>query len=400
MAEAEVLSEHRGVRMAAAVAALALTACQTPPPVATTTASPSPAAAIATATPVPPPRATPSPTPTDFVEPPGIRARPPGALPESFRLVGLELAGHTQLWLVDLDRRRAPAVVASWYGPASPVGDHSIAADGKAVLISAKGTRGRVALYLLRTETGTVVTLFDEPGTIVISPRISPDGQRFAFTRMRDGASSDDGIWTGSTTGGEMRRIVEPQPAASVPRMSVAWSTDSVWLAFTTFTTRSEVALAHREGGPQVPIGEGDQISFRRNPPEVLVAANGPTASRMYTFDLATKKVTEVARADRAAYFDPQWHPTLERFAYAQGGTSGGAAQIGFEVWVRNTDGTAASSVDLGRRVRAPRWSRDGTMLTAIGGGDDSVAGLLELLSGRSIAVLCLRGGTPPADCT
>jgi len=399
MAEAAVLSEHRGVRMAAVVAALALTACQSPPPDAPTPASPSATAAIATATPVPPPRATPSPTPTDFVEPPGVRARPAGALPESFRFVGLEWAGHTQLWLVDLDRRRAPVVVASWYGPASPVGDHSIAADGKAVLISAKGARGRVALYLLRTETGTVVTLFDEPDAIVISPRISPDGQRFAFTRMRDGAPSDDGIWAGSVTGGDLRRIVEQQPAASVPRMSLGWSADSVWLAFITFTTRSEIALAHREGGPQVPVGDGDHVSFRRNPPEVLVAANGPTASRMYTFDLTTKRIDEVARGDRLAYVDPQWHPTLERFAYAQGGTAGGAGQIGFEVWVRNTDGTGASSVDLGRRVRAPRWSRDGTMLTAVGGGGGSVASVLELLSGRSIAVLCLRGGTPPADC-
>jgi hypothetical protein len=56
--------------------------------------------------------------------------------------------------------------------------------------------------------------------------------------------------------------------------------------------------------------------------------------------------------------------------------------------------------VDGGRVVFAPQWSRDGTVLSALGGGDDAIAPVLDLPSGRRIAILCRRGGTPPADCS
>lgn len=382
-----------------------LIACQGPPAVAPSASptSTTPAIASPAATPTAAPTLAPTPSPTaQPVALAGIRATPAGTLPESFRYVALDRPWaegfRTLLWLVDLDTRRAPAVVAQWDGPASPVGEHSISSDGKVVLISAKGTRSRVALYLLRPETGTTTVLFEEPSVIVISPRISPDGLRYAFTRHPDGGAYDDGIWAGLTAGGELKRIVDQPRLTNVPRMSLAWSADSVWVAFSSVRERSDVFLAHREGGPQIEVGAGDRVSWRRNPPELLVAANGPPTSRIYTFDLATRKQAEVAKVDKLMYPLVQWHPTLDRFAYVESEGAGREASGG--IWVRGADGTGASSLDLGRAVFSPQWSRDGTALTALGGGDDVVMPVIELFSGRRVAVLCRRGGTPPADCT
>ena len=381
------------------VAASLLVACTAP---ATVTQTPSLTATvpIVTLAPTPTASATARPSPTaDPVALPGIRAAPAGALPESFRYVALDIPWaegfRTRLWLVDLDARRAPKVVAEWDGPASPVGEHSIAADGRTILISAKGARSRVALYVLRVESGTVTTVFEQPGTIVISPRLSPDGQRFAFTQLADGASADDGIWSG-ILGGETKRLVE-RTTTVAPLMSLGWSIDSIWLAYARIRERTEVFLAHREGGPEIAVGEGDRLSWRASSPQLLVAANGSPSSRIYTFDLATRKAVEVAKVDRKTYPLVQWHPQLERFVYVE--ASGGGASIGGEIWLRSADGSGASSVDLGRSVSAPQWSRDGILLTALVGGDDSVVPLIDLFSGRRIAILCRRGGTPPGDC-
>lgn len=405
MAEAAVLREHPSVRKAVAIAALALIACEAP-----TTPAPSPAptatlAAQPAATPTRTPTATRSPQAAPSADPvalTGVRATPAGPLPESFRYVALDIpwaeGTRTRLWLVDLQARRPPRVVAEWDGWLSPVGDHSVSADGKAVLISARGPRARVALFVLRPETGTVTTVFEEPGRIVLAGRISPDGQRFAFTRLVDGATRDEGIWSGPVEGGELKRIVEPSSGLSAPLMSLAWTSDSVWVAVMRVGAAAELSLAHREGGPEARIGDGDRVAFRRNPPELLVASNSPTASRLYTYDITTKVTKDVAKIDRRAFSQVEWHPTLERFASQE--TAYGGANIGSEIWLRNTDGTGASSVDLGRNVHALQWSRDGTLLTALGAGDDSVTAVIDLLTGRSLAVLCKRGGTPPADCT
>jgi len=387
-----------------AVTSALLVACQAPPVAAPPVLPTPPPLAALTATATPQPQATIPPQPSPTAPPvalPGIRATPSRALPESFRYVALDRpfadGFRTRLWLVDLDARKQPAVVAEWDGPASPVGEHSISSDGRAVLVSAKGSRSRVALYLLRPETGTTTVLFEEPNVIVISPRISPDGQRFAFTRHPDGGDYDDGIWAGLTAGGEMRRIVDQPRSTSVPRMSLAWSADSVWLAFTSTRERTDLSLAHRDGGPPIEIGEGDRVSWRRNPPELLVAANGPPTSRIYTFDVTTRKAIEVATVDRRMYPLVQWHPTLERFVYVESEGAGREASGG--IWLRSADGTGASSVDLGRSVFSPQWSRDGTLLTALGGGDEVIVPVIELFTGRRVAVLCRRGGTPPADC-
>lgn len=389
------------MRKAVAVAALALIACRAPAVPAATPTTTATLAAPPPASPTPsePPRPSPS---ADAVALPGIRATAAGPLPEIFRFVALDIpwaeGTRTRLWLVDLQAKRPPRVIAEWDGWLSPVGDHSVSADGRAILVSARGSRARVALFLLRPETGTVSIVFEEPGKTVLSPRISPDGQRYAFTRLVDGSTRDEGIWSGPIAGGELKRMVEPPADANAPLMALAWSVDSVWLAVMRVGSTSEVSLAHREGGPEMRIGPGDRVAWRRNPPELLVASNSPTTSRLYTYDLGTKATKEVATLRKRAFSAVEWHPTLERFATEE--TAYGGGSLGGEIWVRNADGSGASSVDLARSVYAPRWSSDGTLLTALGGRDDAVTTVVDLFTGRSLAVLCRRGGAPPADCT
>ena len=387
----------------ALAAFVVLAACQIGP-----VAEPSTPAPLPTPTPIPTGTETPSPapSPTAIATPrptarPGIQTTAVGTIPESFRYVAIdtEIADgrRTRLWLADLGGRRGATVVAEWEAPAAPVGGWSASADGRSVLISATGTRSRVALHLLRPETGETRVLYEDPGTIVISPRISPDGQRYAYTVYPANGGSDLGIWAAALSGGGPRRIAAASTGTNVPAIPLGWSIDSSWLAFTRDLERTEVHLVPRDGGPDVVVGEGDKVSWRRNPPELLVGTYSAPTSRLYTYDLATAKATDVARADKLFFAAIEWHPALDRFVYVESESAGREASGG--IWIRNADGSAPTRLDLGRTVYAPQWSRDGTLLSALAGGDDVRVPVIDLLTGRQLSVLCRRGGTPPADC-
>lgn len=400
MAEAARGHDHGGVRPAAPLLAALLVACGSASGLpGTSVAAPASPRTPPGVVPVPSQTGSPIPQPTSR---PGIRATAAGPLPASLRYVALDSpiadGFHTRLWLVDLAGSRPPIVVAEWDAPASPVGGYSASADGAGVIVSAAGTRSRVALYLLRPETGETRILFEEAGTIAISPRISPDGQRVAFTKYPAAGGSDAGIWAGPT-GGELRRIADPSTASNVPAMPLAWSADSAWLAFTRDVSldRTEVHIAPRGGGTEVTVGEGDRVSWRTRAPELLVAAATTPPSRAYTYDLSTGTTTDVLTVAKLVIPVIGWHPTLDRFMYVESEGAGREASGG--AWVRSADGSSAQRLDVGRAAFAPEWSRDGSLLTALGGGDDAIVPLIDLLSGRRISVLCRRGGKPPGDC-
>lgn len=379
---------------------LLVAACTSAPTAATApTTAPSPSASPAGATAAPTAEPTPQPTAR-----PGVRATAAGPIPVTFRYVAVDtpLADgfRTRLWLVDLSARRAPAVVAEWDGPASPVGDHSISADGTRVLLSASSARSRVALYLVRVDTGDVRTLVEDPQAIPISPRLSPDGSRYAFTKYPSAGGSDLGIWAAETAGGDARRIADPSAASNVPALPLAWSVDGEWLAFTRDVDldRTEVHLAPRDGGREIVVGRGDRVAWRRAAPQLLVAALTPPTSRAYTFDLGTGKTADVVKLEKLFVASLQWHPTLDRFVYVESEGAGREASGG--IWLRNADGTGAQRLDAVRSAFAPEWSGDGTLLTGLAGGDDALVPVIDLQSGKRISVLCRRGGTPPGSCT
>ena len=87
-------------------------------------------------------------------------------------------------------------------------------------------------------------------------------------------------------------------------------------------------------------------------------------------------------------------HPTGDRFALLQGafGRGPGAANT---MWVRRLDGTATKVAESGF-LSDPWWSRDGTKLFSITGGDDSTGGISNLLGTGGGTAFCRRGGIPP----
>lgn len=348
-----------------------------PPPTETPTASPP--------SPTPEPTATPDPTPQ-----PGVRATALGQLPRSFRYVetawplGPEEVS-VRLWLVDLDTAGAPARQAAEWVSAST--SFSASADGRSVVLEGIAPSGLPAIYLLRPETGEASVVFEEEGSRPVAPTVTHDGSRIAFgKRPLTGIGGDLGIWAGPI-GGPYALIAAASELSNVPATPLGWSPTGEWLAFARRTARDEVRLVRSGGGPEVTVGEGRSISWRTQGPELLVGAG----DRMYTYGITTARTQDVHGDARGPFFDVHWHVALERFVYATSGTHPG----GVEIWIRNADGSQPARVDGERWVLAPRWSPDGTLLTALVGGDDSVVPIIDLATGREIAHVCRRGGAP-----
>ena len=379
------------------LAAALIVGCESTSAPSVTSPSPGPGASSSVA----PGTAAPEPSPLPTARP-VLKTSAVGAIPALFRYVALDtpLADgvHTRLWLVDLGAKRAPAIAAEWDAPSAPVGGWSASADGRTLLVSAQGTRSRVALSLVRPETGETRLLFEDPAVTVVAATVSPDGSRFAFTKYPAVGGSDLGMWIGRTGGGEPVRLTDPTTVTTVPQMALAWSRDAAWLAFTRDLDVTEVRLIRADGGEEIHAGPGEKVALRSAAPEVLVAQAVGEGSRIYSVDLASGRSTDLVKSEKGQVAQLAWHPAGTAFVYVLSDSASREASRG--IWLWRTDVAAPQRLDVGGRVAfAPEWSADGSVLSALAGGDDARIPIVDLITGRQLSVLCRRGGTPPADC-
>jgi hypothetical protein len=401
--------------------------------------SPSP-----TASPTVPPSARPSPT----ADPSLINVTTPiGPIPRSFHYFDVGQGASYRILLFDEERTEPPSVVLTSGQPPVPAGPDvrsdafSVSADGRVVVVMRRLSAQQTSYYVLRPETGELRTLFS--GADLGPPLVSADGQRIAFARTSDD-SAVHGVWMLAIPGAAApTRLVTDMPQRfGSPPQPLAWSDDGKWLAislvigippiepapgatpqppgFVQAHEASEVAVVDPtagethfnsttnsfEGGRARVLGSGFSVDWRAGEHSLLITStrtrSGPPAdalggrTHIYTAD-----VTGGLNSNRDLYapsvdvtLGPTvWHPSLDRFATMERPSSG-ASHDPTAIWVRRLDGTA-TKVAESRFLSAPWWSRDGTKLFAIGGGDDSNGGISDLL-GTGSTPFCVRGGTPP----
>jgi hypothetical protein len=65
-------------------------------------------------------------------------------------------------------------------------------------------------------------------------------------------------------------------------------------------------------------------------------------------------------------------------------------------VWLRYVDGRAPAKLVESLMIGPPWWSRDGSRLFALVGGDDSQGAVIDVLSRRTVVSYCRRSLAPP----
>ena len=346
-----------------------------------------------------------------------------GTIPRSFHYLSTGRGEGFRILLFDEDSARppvevlrsGPVPVAS--GPDVRTEDLSASADGRVLVVRRRLSEQQTTYYVVRPETGQVDPLLSAAD--LGPPVVSADGSRIAYARTTDDAALH-GTWLlaiARNPPAPVRLITDHPQRVSSPPQPVAWSPDGKWLA---------VAAGQGESGPQIAVvdpagGEthydatanafvggrarvlapGYAVDWRGGEGALLITSSRSAfggRTEIVTADVTTGASRSLYRPATDVGLGPAvMHPSLDRYAVLESpfGRGPGTANA---VWVRRLDGTAtkvAESAFLGELW----WSRDGTKLFAVTGGDDSTGTISNLLGNGGGAPFCRRGGTPPS-CT
>jgi dipeptidyl aminopeptidase/acylaminoacyl peptidase len=269
--------------------------------------------------------------------------------------------------------------------------------------VAAPGRAGRAELSLVRTESGAIVTLHADGAADLRWPAMTPDGGRVAFARLLTSADPirrDDGIWVVDVAGGSPTRLVEPAGFTTRP---IQWSREGDWLAFAPEAFAHETAPSPIHLVPDVGGAPRDthlyafpsDVSWRSPEPRLLVGTSatpfGPNNSEIRTYDVARDAARLVYRSEGFRYIHAtQWQPRSARALYIESGFPDGSARV-----ISRDLGSGATTTLLESRFIETVWSaEDGSHAYALVGGDDSLAGIVELGSTRGTHI-CTRSDDP-----
>lgn len=376
--------------------------------------SPSPSA---TPTPTASPSASPSPTPSPG---PLNATTAVGTVPRSFHYFDIGQGESYRILLFDEDRTQPPVVVLTSGRPPVPPGpdvrsdSFTVSADGTVLVVMRRLSPQLMTYYVLRPETGEMQEVLNGPDLGL--PVISPDGAGVAYARASDDPAVN-GIWLSSLA---PRRPAPTRLVSDVPKrvgsppQPLAWSTDGSSLAIVASQgegsqeiavvdpsgglTRYDAATNAFVGGRARVIGPGSFIDWRGGDAHLLVTSSRSLfggRTLIYEANAITSTTRPLYVPSGDVNLGPAvWHPSLDRYALIERPVVGGPTAPS-TVWVRRIDGTATST-SAASFLGPPWWSRDGTRLFSIGGGDDSNGGIVDLLTGSSVR-FCVRAGIPPA---
>jgi Tol biopolymer transport system component len=400
-------------RLASLIVAALLAGCVPGPSAAVTSPSPSPSPS---STPAPTATASPIPSPTETPGPFNVTSVV-GTIPRSFHYFSVGQGESFRILSFDEDRAVPPVVVLTSGRPPVAPGPEvqsdafSVSADGRIVVVMRRLSPDQTSYFVLRPETGELRTLFTGAG--LGPPVVSADGQRIAFARTSDDPAMN-GLWLLAVAGaaGPTRLVSDvPQRAAGPPR-PLAWSDDASWLAITADLgdggsqvgvvdptageTHFNATTNIFEGGRARVLGPGYAVDWRGGEHSLLITSSRSLfggRTFIYTIDVGGGPARTLYAPTADVVLGPAvWHPSLDRYSTSEHPVVGGVG-MPTAIWVRRLDGTA-TKVAESPFLSPPWWSRDGTKLFSVTGGDDSTGGISNLLGTGGGTPFCLRGGT------
>jgi Tol biopolymer transport system component len=340
------------------------------------------------------------------------------AMPADPHFFSVGAQDTTRILLFDSSATRPPVEVVR-FDPAPPVGGPEVqtvafgaSGDGRVLVVARRFSQQRTVHYLVRPQTGEVLVLLTDLAPSFSTPVVSPDGTRYAYARLGD-ANSTGVFIADAHAGPDPKRIVasDPQIVGSPPQ-PVAWSADGAWLAISTSDTGGsrmgvvqvqagqttfDVGGGQFTGGNARLLGPGHAMDWSGGEQRLLVASSRNAfggRSFVYTTTVAGGQAREVyVPTAETVISDAQWHPALDRFFVYETPLCCGANRPA-TIWIRKPDGTGMKVYE-NPYIGVPWWSKDGTRLWAQVGGDDSLGGFRDLLSGATVG-FCLRSPTPP----
>jgi TolB protein len=255
--------------------------------------------------------------------------------------------GHKEIWVMDYDGSNQHALTHLGSISLSP----RVSPDGSRVAFSSLTKSGwDISMYSM--ELNRVVT-FPHYGGTNLSPAWSPDG-KLAFSSSRSG---DSEIYSTDSSGGELKRLT----AYKGPDVAPTWNRK----------TGAQLAwVSGRTGLPQIYTMEGDGTNVQRLTDEGYAVSpswspNGqfltfswirhygpgaPGGDDIYLMDLASKRWVQMTHGGGRNDF-PYWSPDGRHIIYQS--TKSGSEQI----WTMLADGTKQKQLTFTGSNSQPNWS-------------------------------------------
>jgi TolB protein len=255
--------------------------------------------------------------------------------------------GHKEIWVMDYDGANQHALTHLGSISLSP----RVSPDGSRVAFSSL-TKSGWDISMYSVELNRVVT-FPHYGGTNLSPAWSPDG-KLAFSSSRNG---DSEIYSTDSSGGDLKRLT----AYKGPDVAPTWNRK----------TGAQIAwVSGRTGLPQIYTMEADGTNVQRLTDEGYAVSpswspNGqfltfawirhygpgaPGGDDIYLMDLASKRWVQMTHGGGRNDF-PYWSPDGRHIIYQS--TRSGSEQI----WTMLADGTQQKQLTFTGSNSQPNWS-------------------------------------------
>jgi TolB protein len=258
-------------------------------------------------------------------------------------------SGNKEIWAMDYDGQSQRQVTHLGTISLSP----RISPDNSRIAFSSLAKAGwSIRMYSL--DLGRPVNFLSSSGT-TLSPAWSSDGAKLAFSSDRTGGDSE--IYTTDASGGEVHRLTNFHG----PDVSPVWNPK----------TNAQIAwVSGRTGLPQIYIMDSDGANVQRmtdggyatspswSPNGQFLAFSwnrkygpgAPGGQDIYIMDVASRRWIQLTH-DAGRNDFPSWAPDGRHLVYQRDGAGG------TQVWSMLADGTEQQQLTHGSAASMPNWS-------------------------------------------